>query len=390
MRIGLLKKITLLVTIFIPVLIVVADIYSLDLFWRLTRVHHMSPLFADLRTIPDTTNFDHVRENISIDPWGRLFNYPEIWVYIISFFKLFSDPYHTIGLMQLLLYPIFFFIAAKRFKNSNELLAFFFLYCSPPIFLLLERGNNDGLVVVFLVFAICIGNEFFKGVCLAISVSLKLFPIFGIFGNNIARTKSFWFAFILFCPLIIWTLLDLQYILGGTPVGDRNSYGIISSGKLACKIWLKYPNISTCNPLYFYISYYALFAIGTGVFHARNKDSILYCIKKLNNDQTHSELFFVFSAIYLGTLLLLGNWWYRLIVLLPVMYVVLITFGIPRRNINSFSRPLLLMTLFTFLSPYVPIIGKVLPQFGAYLIGILLLAAFVEQCRYLLRKGSLS
>ena len=149
MRIGLLKKITLLVTIFIPVLIVVADIYSLDLFWRLTRVHHMSPLFADLRTIPDTTNFDHVRENISIDPWGRLFNYPEIWVYIISFFKLFSDPYHTIGLMQLLLYPIFFFIAAKRFKNSNELLAFFFLYCSPPIFLLLERGNNDGLELYF-------------------------------------------------------------------------------------------------------------------------------------------------------------------------------------------------------------------------------------------------
>jgi hypothetical protein len=109
-------------------------------------------------------------------------------------------------------------------------------------------------------------------------------------------------------------------------------------------------------------------------------------MQELNRDRTNSELFFVFSAIYLGTLLLMGNWWYRLIVLLPVIYVLLITFGIPKRNDKSFARPLLLVTLFTFLSPYIPMIGKVLPQFGAFLIGIFLLAAFVEQCRYLHRK----
>lgn len=386
MRINLLKKITLLITIFIPVLIIISDIYSLDLFWKLTRVQHMSPLFADLRTIPDFNNFDQVRENINIDPWGRIFNYPEIWVYIISFFNLFANPYYSIGLLQLLLYPVLFFIAAKRFKSSIDLLAFFLVYCSPPIFLLLERGNNDGLVVVFLILAICIGNEFFKGMCLAISISLKLFPIFGIFGNNIARTKSFWFAFILFCPLIFWTLLDLQYILGGTPVGDRNSYGISSSAKLVCKIWLKHPNTSICKPLYFYIFYYTFFVVGTGLFYIRCRSNIAYCMQELNRDRTNSELFFVFSAIYLGTLLLMGNWWYRLIVLLPVIYVLLITFGIPKRNDKSFARPLLLVTLFTFLSPYIPMIGKVLPQFGAFLIGIFLLAAFVEQCRYLHRK----
>ena len=132
------------ISVFIPLLIIIADYFSLDFVWRIFRFGHMVPMFGDLRTIPTMETYDGIRENINVDPWGRPYNYPEVWIYIFTIISFIFDPYLFFGILQLTIYPIIFLKISSYFNNSKSLIYFSTIYFSPPILLLLERGNNDG------------------------------------------------------------------------------------------------------------------------------------------------------------------------------------------------------------------------------------------------------
>ena len=98
----------ILLSIILPLLIVLADYFSLDVVWRIFRFGHMNPMFGDLRTIPTMETYDGIRENINVDPWGRPYNYPEVWIYIFTIISFIFDPYLFFGILQLTIYPIIF------------------------------------------------------------------------------------------------------------------------------------------------------------------------------------------------------------------------------------------------------------------------------------------
>ena len=109
----------ILVSVLIPILIILADYFSLDIIWRIFRFGHMSPMFGDLRTIPMMESYDGLRENINVDPWGRPYNYPEIWIYIFTFVGLIFDPYIFFGTLQLIIYPVMFWKVSSRQIFAN-------------------------------------------------------------------------------------------------------------------------------------------------------------------------------------------------------------------------------------------------------------------------------
>ena len=84
----------------------------------------------------------------------------------------------------------------------------------------------------------------------------------------------------------------------------------------------------------------------------------------------HTEIFFVFSAIFVGTLLLYGNYSYRLVFLLPAITVVIINFQLPTWRKNKFVFELLVLAIMLYLSPFIPKIGWYLPQAFAFILGV--------------------
>jgi hypothetical protein len=76
-------------------------------------------------------------------------NYPDIWVYIFNFLKIFENPVYLFCTFQIMIYLIFSKIILIKNKSFNYLY-FLFLF-SPVMILMLERGNND-LSIFFILF----------------------------------------------------------------------------------------------------------------------------------------------------------------------------------------------------------------------------------------------
>ena len=366
------NHILMLVAIVFALGLIIADNYDLDIFWKLARINHMSPIFADVRTIPDIGAFSDNIQDISVDPWGREFNYPSIWVYIVTVISLFADPYYVLGCINIIAFLTILNRSLSYFKNLQQKLIFFFLCLSPPTFLLLERGNNDGLVIAIIIIGICLLSDFFKGFLYACSVALKLFPIFGILGGSVKRTKEFWIGFILCSPILIWTASDFIGQLDRTPIGISTSFGVESTTALFCKIWTVYSSTSECSGQYVKFIYWLIFIVSAVSIYSRNHESIYEINVKLKSNDTSSELFFTFSMIFIFSLLLFGNWAYRLCLLLPVFFVTLTTLSVRNKRYSNLIYLLVIMGLITNWSPYLPKIGWFIPQFSAYIVGIIL------------------
>ena len=100
------------------------------------------------------------------------------------------------------------------------------------------------------------------------------------------------------------------------------------------------------------------------------KQNINVLINKISSQLSHKEIFFVFSSIFVGTLLLYGNYSYRLVFLVPAITVVIMNFQITSWRKNPFVFELLIISIMLYLSPFVPRIGWYLPQFFAFILGV--------------------
>jgi len=360
----------ILVSVTIPLLIILADYFSLDIVWRLFRFGHMVPMFGDLRTIPTLEFYDGIRENIDIDPWGRPYNYPEVWIYVFTFISFIFDPYIFFGTFQLIIYPIMFWKMSSYFIDLKSLLYFTALYFSPPILLLLERGNNDGIVFLIVLMATITANKLFKGTLLSLAIGLKLFPILGLIGIHRWFDKKFIFGMMIFLPLIIWSIFDVFQIITNTPVGSIVSYGTKSITVTICELNGKVNINQFCNVNFINISLILFFLFLSYILIFFRKKNINVLINKMKYKLNHTEIFFVFSAIFVGTLLLYGNYSYRLVFLLPAITVVIINFQLPTWRKNKFVFELLVLAIMLYLSPFIPKIGWYLPQAFAFILGV--------------------
>ncbi len=318
-------------------------------------------IFADLITIVQSISelksiySDGSDKISSTELYGRPMNYPDIWVYVFSFLKLFGNPVYIFGYFQILLYIIFSkFIL---FKNLNYFYLFFFIIFSPPLLLLLERGNND-LIIFFILYLSIIFKNYLSGILFGISISLKIFPIvllpFFLLFNNF--NKKFIFGFLAMTPLVYWALINIQTSINNTDVvaSFGASFGLYSLSMFTIKFFQEIYNSELFNISLFYLNalFFSLFLILSLIFYKVFEDNLNSILNNLEKNEKDIKIFILLTILTLSVFFAFSNYAYRLIFLLLPLLILFKTL----KNIDSLSfikkNIFLFLSSIPFLSPW--------------------------------------
>jgi hypothetical protein len=177
----------------------------------------MEPPFADLRTISGAVSsvasgLDPRLENPG-DPWGRAFNYPVVWIWLFRALAQLGNPVAITGLFQAVL------LLALGLRLADREAGPVVLHCaaSPVMLLLVERGNNDGFILL-LTLAGLRWSGIGAGMALGLAAGLKLYPIVAVPLAIRPPNERWRMAGLLLCaPLILWTVLQWDEIAAATP-----------------------------------------------------------------------------------------------------------------------------------------------------------------------------
>jgi len=308
------------------------------------------PPFADLITI--TGSVDCLRAGLDpyvysgFDPWGRLYNYPKIWLTIFNFLGIDRSATNVVGILYILLFYITTLPLLGRFMKRPRMDRIFLLLLfilSPLVLLLLERGNSDILIYVLVLVSVYYVRRlsFIRQdirICLAYGLIvlagiLKIYPVFLLlllFFEKISvrqRLIILSFSLVILCAYFSFTFDDLLFISRNTPKDETISYG---------------KNVLLQN----YFSGRLLILISNGlllsVFFAAWYVSSKYS-KSLNHlleteTGSGSSALLLFTAgglIYAGTFFIGNNYDYRLVFLLLTLPLLLRLFDGNKKIIST-------------------------------------------------------
>ncbi|MEY4572652.1 MAG: hypothetical protein RLZ10_1900 [Bacteroidota bacterium] len=354
------KKSIILLTLTYGILIVLRGFLGIDFIpW------HMSIAFADLITITNTADcncvFNNPYLNGSCDPWGRLYNYPRIWLSVFSFLKLGKSSTIYIGF----LYVIFFTFCASKLnlgRSNKSLLFIFVLLISPPVLLLLERGNNDVLVfsgIILTYYGIKANQNLPENLRLYLPIIiffilgvLKLYPfilIITILFEKLTLTKktAIMLLFVMLsCLYIFYIKDDLKLILKNTPNPSDMAYGRM------VKFWIFNYSLELRHKISIILtSIVIMIALLTQFLFSKMQFA---ASDTINNSETW--LFLCGASIYIGTFLIGNNYIYRIVFLLLCLPNL---FSLVRQpKLRYFSIAILIMIAlrfyFTTFEKYLP------------------------------------
>ena len=295
----------------LPIFVVIISIFILSLFlngwdssWNFVYVPSMEPVFADMRLIQGALKSESLGLNPFVnnpgDPWGRLLNYPNVWIYIAKIFNLENEKYFLI--FNLLMVSIYLLICLILFLKIKSFLLLFLIFSSSSL-LGIERGNNDLIIfsIVYLSVYLLPLHSFF---ILSLATFLKIYPLALILTFIDKKKILFSFTIIGFFAIYL-NVEELKYILVNTPKSVGLSYGSASISKGLLKLFII--NISE-----YLISFVLI--IATLIFYQVFKNKIKVDIKKI--DEKIIKSFLYGGLIYVGTFFLSKNFDYRLIFLL--------------------------------------------------------------------------
>ncbi len=301
---------------------------SLDFFLGAFRFNRMTPIFADLRTIPTAAFYAAnltPRGANSFDLWGRAFNYPEIWIFLFDFLRaLRLDPVLVVGYGQILALAGAALITVRRLKHTGERWLLIALLCSPPIVLLLERGNSDTLIFLLCLLSLR-GHSVGRGIAIGLAAALKLYPLvwflplWGLTGKRAPLVLGL----SLTAPLWGWTLLQSTEILTATPhSGDGSTAFGLRATRNSLGWWAEHLyGITLPSPVILAGSLVSLLLIGL-VFYAFNRRNIT----QITDDIAASSLWpllLAFGFLHLALFVMASSWAYRLIFFAPVAFSIL-------------------------------------------------------------------
>ena len=288
-------------------------------FFEALGVPTMPLAFGDIRVLTGLNEtlrlgLDPLVENPG-DPWGRPFNQPRVWM-IAAYLGLNQAHSIYIGFFLLALYLLSTTLIAKKLTRSATLF-FLFAAFSPPAQLLLERGNND-LVILFL---LTIGilsyqkHKFISFTLIFVSFFLKLFPIFAasIFLNLKPRKLLVYILptaiLILGFSYICWE--DFKLIVSNT------QYSMVLSFGARVVAWTIEAKLQKFGLVVDWLQPLAMFLAGIIFFlaylHARQTELIKV------REGFEIDSFRVGASLYMFTFIFGNNWDYRLIFLIFVI-----------------------------------------------------------------------
>lgn len=278
-------------------------------FWTGLSIPSMSPPFADMRSIQGALasiaqGLDPTVANPG-DPWGRLMNYPKVWIGIASLLD-FRDESHFIAYNLAVLLGFYAICAYLLWRYpSKSLLMMIF---TPASLLAVERGNNDLLVFTLVTLFGLSGN--FKGIIVgATAIALKIYPIVLIPIAFLTKTRATAWALTFAAAVTLWVNLpDLTAIQNGNTANGDLAYGTTIAATLA------YRNLGAAHFYWDTVLYPAtvvtslLFTQWLGIFG--HLDSLR------KQEKTSVDLFYTGATVFFFTFILSSNWDYRLVYLL--------------------------------------------------------------------------
>lgn len=278
-------------------------------FWVGLSVPSMSPPFADMRTIQGALNtmtqgLDPTVSNPG-DPWGRLMNYPKIWIAIASMLQLGQES-HFIAYNLAVVAGFYSLCGYLLWRYPSR--ALFLMIFMPASLLAVERGNNDLLVFTLVTLFVLLGHlrGWIAGV---LAIALKIYPVVLIPLAFVIKNRTSAWLFTLAAAGVLWANgADLEAIKNGNTANGDLAYGTTIAATLA------YRNF---GPAYFYWD--------TVLYPATIVASLLFTQWLSLYDQLESlrkedamavDLFFAGATVFFLTFILSSNWDYRLIYLL--------------------------------------------------------------------------
>ncbi len=274
-----------------------------------------------------------------IDPLERPFNYPRVWLYLFDALGITRGNVAIVGLFFCALYLgciSYLIIKAEHWVDSVFLL---FASLSLAPLLAIERGNND-LLIFSLLFVGCVtSNKNIKSGIFAVATLLKIYPGAAMTIDAIRRPeKQREVPYILLAAVfLLFTLqwYDLMLIAHSTPHSRNNSYGVISLREHI--YWLGHGWSALDGRGWLVVLACWIAAAVTVAAVWRNGRELEDSIRK----SPYTEMFLVFSSMYVFTYALGSNFDYRLILLLPTIPLALEMSRTPRHRMWGSTHLLL-------------------------------------------------
>ena len=334
--------------------------------FNVIKVPEMNPQYADLRLITSSSECSIASKwtisDPTCDPWGRLYNYPSLWVKIFSLFGISQEHTIILGTIEILLltllvsYWLYFgrtYIPPESPKLLINLLVVTFAI-SPPILLLMERGNVDTLMFAGISFAVVLNNRGHKNFAVGILIflgALKIYPLAGIaffLFKKISFRKSI--AYSLLTLISIFSIFgDLKYIVERSETTwNTVSYGV----SLVPLGTFRYFGIDESKSIALFCGYSLL--VASVIFFRRYfSDIICKTQSLLRVNLAVWNTFGIFSIIFLASFLMGTAFDYRMILLLPIFVVLIISAGSGKERLGIFCVMLVPM----FGGHYAPAVG---------------------------------
>jgi hypothetical protein len=269
--------------------------------WSSLRIFTFVPPFADMRSIQaavfsSAAGYDPQIANPA-DPWGRSMNYPMLWLQIARLLGL-NEEFNFILFVFGMLAAYLATMLTLAWRSGSLWMVFIFF--SGASLLLMERGNND-LLILSLVALVAVVPGRIGLVIYAVAIMMKVYPVFAL-AALWRRPVLGLIGFLVGSAILIVLAGEILLIRAATPTETNLSYGAFS---LAAHFF-KGQNMILAGA--------AIAAIVCGAALAASR----LVARRMSLDTTSLtdvQLFCAGSGIYFFTFLFGSNFDYRLIYL---------------------------------------------------------------------------
>ena len=305
--------------------IVVLPLYAFALGWetpaifvhKLFRVSIIKPIFADYQTILDGISCENVKQigdliNCDVTGDDRIWNYPTILLKLKNIIWVFDNK-----LIAFTMIAIALNIVLLKWAKQSELLQILTLsvsFISPPILLALNRLNYDVIIFILIIFCYFLINKsktYYLGIfLLSVTSLLKFYVIFILFYMLFLTKKVNQQIFLIINLFLVVLMLYPDLKAQDSAIG-RDVKGSLGLSVLASRI----TGAETATRS---ISILTLLIVLIVFINS------LHLVKVIHtNGETHKidfNLIVYFGIPFLASWFLVSNYYYRLILLIPIIH----------------------------------------------------------------------
>jgi hypothetical protein len=301
-----------------------------DVAWTQLGISPLNPPFSDSRAV--TAAWQCTSQGVDVlvrnpcDPWGRIMQYPKIWM-IPASLGFGQDATNWLGAANAVLALGTVVLVMGPVRRIWEAGLYIVLLLSPPVLLLVERGNVDGLILALVGISMVLWSAQTGAVralallFVELAAALKLFPIVTVWallrrGGRVAMAAVVAVSSV-FGIYLLAAAKEVAQVAALTQQGIFPAYGV---GVLV--VVIRHPGVQG-GPLLVHVgqgrgdallrvglilAVIGLAALLSWVVHRADLGSDA----RVGRAPWHLDAYLAGSLIYTSSFLLFNNWDYRM------------------------------------------------------------------------------